>query len=82
MEELAKKQELCHIKTKMLSIRKTFVGEDAQERELFKVTKKMARESPLIISTMRIYILKLSSRDQDGSNLYQCCDWPANHDLT
>jgi uncharacterized protein YxjI len=37
-------QVLFALRTKMLSIRKTYVAEDANEREIFRVTKKMGRE--------------------------------------
>ena len=36
---------LYHIRTKMLSIRKTYVGEDDNGNEIFRITKRMGSES-------------------------------------
>jgi uncharacterized protein YxjI len=39
-------RELCHLRSRMMSLRKTFVAEDPQGKELLVVTKKLSCKSP------------------------------------
>lgn len=38
---------LFHLRSKMIAIHKTFVAEDDAGNEIFRVTKRMASESPV-----------------------------------